>query len=81
MPKAIVLVTTDFGSDDSVIEELKTLEGVTVAHKVSGLYDILAEIEMNDAAKQTVFQLRNINGIRSMVLLMVKEQPVMAIAN
>jgi hypothetical protein len=79
MPKAIVLVTTDFGSDDSVIEELKTLEGIILVHKVSGLYDILAEIEI--AAKQTVFQLRNIDGIRSMVLLMVKEQPVMAIAN
>lgn len=80
MPKAIVLITADFGSDDSVLEELKTLDGVIVAHKVSGLYDILAEIEI--AAKQTVFQLRNINGIRSVVLLMVKEQPIMAaIAN
>ncbi len=79
MPKAMVLITTDFGSDDSVIEELKTLEGIILVHKVAGLYDILAEIEI--AAKRAVFQLRNINGIRSMVLLMVKEQPIMAIAN
>jgi DNA-binding Lrp family transcriptional regulator len=41
MISAVVLVNTDLGSQDKVLESLKQIEGVQEAHALYGVYDLL----------------------------------------
>ena len=45
MPTAYVLINCDLGSEESLIQELREIEGVNEAHGVYGVYDILAKVE------------------------------------
>ena len=45
MPAAFVLVNAEIGSEDEVLEELKSTKGVIGAWIVYGVYDIVAKIE------------------------------------
>ena len=44
---AYVLINCDLGSEESVISELKSIEGVTEVHGIFGAYDILAKVGKN----------------------------------
>ena len=45
MSTAYVLINCDLGSEEKVISELKSIEGVVEVHGTFGAYDILAKVE------------------------------------
>ena len=45
MATAYVLINCELGSEESVISELKSVEGVVDVHGTFGAYDILTKVE------------------------------------
>jgi DNA-binding Lrp family transcriptional regulator len=76
MPKAFVLMNAELGSEDSIVSELKKLEGVNVVYQVYGVYDIVAQVEANtmEKVKETItWKLRKLNGVKSTLTMIVME--------
>ncbi len=67
-----VLVVTEVGKEHEVVQELLTIEGVTVAQTVYGEFDVITKVECDnlkdlDAA---ITKIRKIAGIiRTMTLI------------
>ncbi|MEM1976852.1 MAG: Lrp/AsnC ligand binding domain-containing protein [Nitrososphaerota archaeon] len=45
MPTAFVLVNTEIGCEEEILEELKKIPNVKEAYAVYGVYDIIAKVE------------------------------------
>ena len=82
MPKAFVLMNADLGSEDSIVNELKKLEGVKEVYQVYGVYDIVAQVEANtmERVKETItWKLRKLNGVKSFTMIvMMIALPILA---
>ena len=73
MATAYVLINCELGSEESIIQELKNLDGVIEVHGTFGAYDILANIESAtvDVLRETItWKIRKIDQIRSTLTLM-----------
>jgi len=73
MAIAYVLINCELGSEESIIQELKNLDGVIEVHGTFGAYDILAKIESTtvDVLRETItWKIRKIDQIRSTLTLM-----------
>ena len=73
MATAYVLINCELGSEESIISQLKNLEGVIEVHGTFGAYDILAKIESGtvEALRETItWKIRKIEKIRSTLALM-----------
>jgi len=73
MATAYVLINCELGSEESIISQLKTLEGIIEVHGTFGAYDILAKIESStvEALRETItWKIRKIEKIRSTLSLM-----------
>ena len=73
MATAYVLLNCELGSEESIIRELKKLDGVIEVHGTFGAYDILAKIESStvDVLRETItWKIRKIDQIRSTLTLM-----------
>ena len=73
MAQAYVLINCELGSEEAVIAQLKSIEGVTEVHGTFGAYDILAKIESDrvEALRETItWKVRKIENIRSTLTLM-----------
>ncbi len=73
MATAYVLINCELGSEESIIEHLKGIEGVKEVHGTFGAYDILAKIESDAVEKlrETItWKIRKIDKIRSTLSLM-----------
>ncbi len=73
MATAYVLINCELGSEESIIQELKNLDGVIEVHGTFGAYDILAKIESAtvDVLRETItWKIRKIDQIRSTLTLM-----------
>ena len=67
MAKAIVLVAAEPGMDREVAGQIKQIEGVEKVYLVTGLYDIVAEVQAPDDASMVALaydRIRPIEGIR-----------------
>lgn len=76
MPRALVLVTVDSGTDPEVVQELRKLESVNEVYEVYGAYDIIAIVEgdSNTRIKETVFNnIRRLNHVKSTLTMMIVE--------
>jgi DNA-binding Lrp family transcriptional regulator len=76
MPKAFVLMNAELGSEDSIVTELKKLEGVKEVYQVYGVYDIVAQVEANtmERVKETItWKLRKLNGVKSTLTMIVMD--------
>jgi len=76
MPKAFVLMNAELGSEESIVNELKKLDGVKEIYQVYGVYDIVAQVEANtmDKVKETItWKLRKLNGAKSTLTMIVME--------
>jgi DNA-binding Lrp family transcriptional regulator len=76
MPKAFVLMNAELGSEDSIVSELKKLEGVKEVYQVYGVYDIVAQVEANtmERVKETItWKLRKLNGVKSTLTMIVMD--------
>ena len=73
MSTAYVLINCDLGSEEFVISELKSIEGVTEVHGTFGAYDILAKVQADlvEKLRETItWKIRKIVKIRSTLTLM-----------
>ena len=73
MATAYVLINCELGSEESIIQELKNLDGVIEVHGTFGGYDIVAKIESAtvDALREVItWKIRKIDQIRSTLTLM-----------
>ena len=73
MATAYVLINCELGSEESIIQGLKNLDGVIEVHGTFGAYDILAKIESAtvDVLRETItWKIRKIDQIRSTLTLM-----------
>jgi DNA-binding Lrp family transcriptional regulator len=76
MPKAFVLMNAELGSEDSIVGELRRLEGVKEVYQVYGVYDIVAQVESNtmEKVKEIItWKLRKLNGVKSTLTMIVME--------
>ena len=73
MAEAYVLINCEIGSEEKVIEELKTIDGVKEVHGTFGAYDVLAKVESEQVGtlRETItWKIRKIDKIRSTLTLM-----------
>lgn len=77
MAIAYVLINCDMGSEESVIDDLKSIIGVKNVSGIFGAYDIIAEVETPtvDKLRETItMKIRKIAGTRSTLTLMAVDQ-------
>jgi len=73
MAEAYVLINCEIGSEEKVIAELKTINGVKEVHGTFGAYDVLAKVESDqvETLRETItWKIRKIDKIRSTLTLM-----------
>lgn len=67
--RAFVLINTDDHiDDDMVLAQLRKIEGISEAYKISGIYNILVKVEaetMDKVAKVVNYKLKNLKNIQS----------------
>ncbi len=76
MAKAFVLINTEAGMEQEVVNQLKAMKPVKEAYTVYGVYDAVAFVEadkMEDLKNAVSFDIRKLNGVRSTVTMMVAE--------
>ena len=76
MPQAYVLVNSEIGSEDKLIEKLKKMEKVVEAHSVYGVYDIVVKVEADtmDKLKEVVHhKIRNLDEVKATLTMIVIE--------
>ena len=49
MPISYVLINCDFGSEETIMSELKSTDGIDEVHGTFGVYDIIARVSSTDA--------------------------------
>jgi len=73
MAEAYVLINCEIGSEEKVISELKSVDGVSEVHGTFGAYDVLAKVESDqvETLRETItWKIRKIDKIRSTLTLM-----------
>lgn len=73
MATGYVLINCELGSEEAVISELKSIDGVKEVHGTFGAYDILAKVQSDHVEKlrETItWKIRKIPKIRSTLTLM-----------
>jgi len=73
MTQAFVLINCELGSEESVITQLKSLDGVIEVHGTFGAYDNLVKIESDrvESLRELITgKIRKIENIRSTLTLM-----------
>jgi|TARA_B100000315_G_C14566003_1_gene583005 DNA-binding Lrp family transcriptional regulator len=68
MPRAFVLLNVDLGSEEEVLQEIKTIDGVIEAHRVYGVYDTVVVVEMDSTEKLkevVTWKIRRLSKVRS----------------
>jgi len=76
MPIAFVLINAEIGSEEEVLNSLKSVKGVEEAYIVYGVYDIVAKIKADsmDKLKDVVtWHIRRLNKVRSSLTMIVVE--------
>ncbi|MCJ7761943.1 Lrp/AsnC ligand binding domain-containing protein [Candidatus Bathyarchaeota archaeon] len=77
MPRALVLINVESGSEDEVLKELKRLEGVEEAYTSYGVYDLIAKIKADtmEQLKETVTRkIRALSKVRSTLTLIIIDE-------
>ena len=76
MATAYVLINCELGSEESIIQQLKNVDGIIEVHGTFGAYDILAKVESPtvEALRESItWKIRKIDQIRSTLTLMCVE--------
>jgi len=74
MISAVVLLNTDSGTQDKILESLKLVDGVEEAYALYGVYDLLVKINGNSIEKLkeiTKLRIKPIAGVNSSLTLMI----------
>ncbi len=73
---AFVLINSEIGSEEEILNELLKIEGVKEAYVVYGVYDVIAKIRADtmERLKEIVtWQVRRMSKIRSTLTMIVME--------
>ncbi len=73
MAIAYILINCELGSEESIIRQLKSINGIIEVHGTFGAYDILAKIESDtvDVLREIItWKIRKVEQIRSTLTLM-----------
>ena len=73
MVTAYILINCNMGSEESVINDLKSIPGVKNVNGVFGAYDIIVEVQTLtvDKLRETItMKIRKISGTRTTLTLM-----------
>ena len=76
MPMAFVLINTEIGSENEVLDDLRKIEAVKEAYMVYGVYDVVAKVSANtmDKLKEIVtWHVRRLDKVRSTLTMIVIE--------
>jgi len=77
MPRAFVLINVESGSEDEVLKELKTIEGIEEAYFSYGVYDLITKVKADsmDKLKELVTRrIRTLSKVRSTLTLIMMEE-------
>ena len=77
MPRAFVLINVESGSEDEVLKELRTVEGVDESYFSYGVYDIITKIkaETMEKLKDMVSRrIRTLTKVRSTLTLIMMQE-------
>jgi len=77
MPRAFVLINVESGSEDEVLKELKTIEGVEEAYFSYGVYDLITKIRADSMEKLKELvtrRIRTLSKVRSTLTLIMMEE-------
>ena len=81
MPIAYILINCNIGEEESVKDQLRSIEGVKDVHQTFGAYDIVTKVELPTAEKLReiiTWKIRKIQEIRSTLTMMsaeIKKKP------
>ena len=81
MVSAFILINTEIGSEQKVLEKLKTIAGVQEAHKLNSIYDIAAKVyaESIDQLRETITRgikkIPNTTNFLTLLTVEVQKQP------
>ncbi|HDD26444.1 MAG TPA: Lrp/AsnC family transcriptional regulator [Acidilobales archaeon] len=76
MREAIVLINTDIGAEEEVLATLRTIEGVSEAYIVYGVYDIVVKVVAPSTEKLREIvsnRIRKLPKVRSTLTMIVVE--------
>ncbi|MCF8884839.1 MAG: Lrp/AsnC ligand binding domain-containing protein [Nitrososphaerota archaeon] len=74
MPSAFVLINTEIGAEEEILQELKKIPNVKEAYIVYGVYDIVAKVEAEnmDKLKEIIsWKIRRLDKVRSTLTMLV----------
>jgi len=77
MSTAFVLVNVETGFDAEVQKKLATMEGVTEAYQVYGVYDLIAKVTADsmDKLKEIItWKIRRLEKVRSTLTMIIMEE-------
>jgi DNA-binding Lrp family transcriptional regulator len=77
MPKAYVLINVESGSEDTVLAELRQIQGVEDAYFSYGVYDIITKIKaetMEQLKDMVTKHVRTLPKVRSTLTLIMMEE-------
>jgi DNA-binding Lrp family transcriptional regulator len=77
MPIGYVLINTEAGHMESVLETLKKIDAVEEAYMVYGVYDVVAKVKADtmDKLKEIVtWHVRRLDKVRSTLTMIVIEE-------
>jgi uncharacterized protein with GYD domain len=71
MHKGFVLLNSDLGAEEYIVEELKQMSDVKNAYLTFGAYDVIAEIQTQDqdTFEKTVGEIRKLSRVVSTMTL------------
>jgi DNA-binding Lrp family transcriptional regulator len=78
MPTAYVLLNTEIGAENQVLEALRRVEGVEEAHGLWGVYDIIANVKADSIDKLKLIVTRRISRIgkiNSKLTMIITDRP------
>jgi len=77
VPRAVILINTNVGTEDEVLNQLKQIPEVKEAYITYGIYDIVAIIEaekFDELRSVVVNKIRKLSNVKSTTTLIVVEK-------
>jgi DNA-binding Lrp family transcriptional regulator len=78
LPTAYILLNTEIGAEKHVLKALQNIEGVEEAHKLWGVYDIIANVQAESMEKLKFIitkRIEKIGRINSKLTMLITEKP------
>ena len=76
MVSAVVLLNTDLGAQEEVVDNLRHINGVEEAHALYGVYDLLVRVkakDLDDLRNMTKSQIKQVAGVTSSLTLVLHD--------